>query len=88
MATGTTVWQATEQRQPRGSEVGRWVPRVGFGAGTYIAGIEFIVDQDGVAYTYDINTNTNYNSEAEAAAGQSGMGAVFDYLGHELEAVV
>ena len=51
---------------------------------THIAGIEFIVDRDGVAYTYDINTNTNYNSEAEEAAGQSGMGAIADYLGREL----
>ena len=51
---------------------------------THIAGIEFIVDRDGVAYTYDINTNTNYNSEAEEAAGQSGMGAIADYLGLEL----
>ncbi|MEE2613537.1 MAG: alpha-L-glutamate ligase, partial [Acidobacteriota bacterium] len=51
---------------------------------THIAGIEFIVDRDGVAYTYDINTNTNYNSEAEEVAGQSGMGAIADYLGLEL----
>ena len=28
--------------------------------------------------------NTNYNSEAEAVAGQSGMGAIADYLGLEL----
>ena len=53
----------------------------------HIAGIEFIVDRDGVTYTYDINTNTNYNSEAETAAGQSGMGAVADYLGQELQTV-
>ena len=50
----------------------------------HIAGIEFIVDRDGVAYTYDINTNTNYNGAAEVVAGQSGMGAVADYLGREL----
>ena len=54
----------------------------------HIAGIEFIVDRDGVAYTYDINTNTNYNSEAEKAAGQFGMAAIADYLGLELRAVV
>ncbi|MEE2636301.1 MAG: alpha-L-glutamate ligase [Acidobacteriota bacterium] len=52
----------------------------------HIAGIEFIVDRDGRAYTYDINTNTNYNSEAETIAGRSGMGAIADYLGRELEA--
>ena len=48
----------------------------------HIAGVEFIVDRDEVAYTYDINTN--YNSEAEVVAGQSGMGAIADYLGREL----
>ena len=42
---------------------------------------------DGVVYTYDINTNTNYNSEAEAAAGQSGMGAIADYLGRQLRSL-
>jgi glutathione synthase/RimK-type ligase-like ATP-grasp enzyme len=51
-----------------------------------IAGIEFIVDQNGRAFTYDINTNTNYNPEAEAKDGRagsarSGMGAVASYLG-------
>lgn len=45
-----------------------------------IAGIEFIVDQNGNAFTYDVNTNTNYNPAAEAKAGQSGMGAIADYL--------
>ena len=55
----------------------------------HIAGIEFIVDCHGEAYTYDINTNTNYNSEAEAVAGagQTGMGAIADYLGSELRGV-
>jgi len=50
----------------------------------HIAGIEFIVDREGVAYTYDINTNTNYNAEAEQLAGRSGMDAIADYLGREL----
>jgi hypothetical protein len=55
----------------------------------HIAGVEFIVDRDGVAYTYDINTNTNYNAEAEAdiETGLTGMGAVADYLGVELRGV-
>ncbi|MFM8988201.1 MAG: RimK family alpha-L-glutamate ligase [Alphaproteobacteria bacterium] len=48
-----------------------------------VAGIEFIVDADGVAYTYDVNTNTNYNPEAEARAGRSGMGAIARHL-HDL----
>lgn len=46
----------------------------------HIAGIEFIVDDKGRKYTYDINTNTNYNPAAEAAAGQSGMAAIAEYL--------
>ena len=50
----------------------------------HVAGIEFIVDEQGTKYTYDINTNTNYNPAAEARAGQSGMSAIADYLGNEL----
>ena len=53
----------------------------------HIAGVEFIVDRNGVAYTYDVNTNTNYNSEAEAAAGMYGMRAIAAYLGRELAQV-
>jgi hypothetical protein len=52
--------------------------------GIGIAGIEFIVDDAGTIYTYDVNTNTNYNPDAEARAGRSGMGAVARYLGDEL----
>ncbi len=54
------------------------------GNGIQIAGVEFILDRYGNAYTYDINTNTNYNAEAEAAAGLSGMRAIATYLGEEL----
>lgn len=50
----------------------------------HIAGIEFIVDEKGRQYTYDINTNTNYNSAAEAVRGVSGMAAIADYLGGQL----
>ena len=56
------------------------------GNGIHIAGIEFILDRDGVAYTYDVNTNTNYNGQAEAEAGRFGMRAVAEYLGRELQA--
>lgn len=49
-----------------------------------VAGIEFIVDAAGHAYTYDINTNTNYNPAAEAEVGISGMDALAGYLGGEL----
>ena len=52
--------------------------------GIHIAGVEFILDRRGEAYTYDINTNTNYNAEAEAVAGVSGMRAIAAYLGKEL----
>lgn len=50
-----------------------------------IAGIEFIRNQDGMIYTYDINTNTNYNSDAEAEAGQYGMLELAKFLGAELD---
>lgn len=50
----------------------------------HVAGIEFIVDERGKKYTYDINTNTNYNSTAEAAGGRSGMAAIAEYLGEQL----
>jgi hypothetical protein len=45
-----------------------------------IAGVEFIVDENGRAFTYDINTNTNYNPEAEAKDGRRGMGAIAEHL--------
>ena len=53
----------------------------------HVAGIEFVTDREGVAFTYDINTNTNYNAEAEAGAraGHSGMAAIAAYLGQSLE---
>ena len=46
-----------------------------------IAGVEFIIDDAGRTFTYDVNTNTNYNPDAEAKDGRSGMGAIADYLG-------
>jgi hypothetical protein len=50
-----------------------------------VAAFEFIVDDKGRSYTYDINTNTNYNDSAEARAGVSGMAALADYLAAELK---
>jgi hypothetical protein len=50
-----------------------------------IAGIEFVVDREGNAFTYDVNTNTNYNPDAEAKAGKSGMQAIADYLTARLD---
>jgi len=55
--------------------------------GIGIAGIEYITDAKGEAFTYDVNTNTNYNPEAEAAAGLYGMRAIAAYLGRELAAL-
>ncbi|WBW95051.1 ATP-grasp domain-containing protein [Oceanirhabdus sp. W0125-5] len=52
--------------------------------GINIAGIEFITDEDGTIYTYDVNTNTNYNKDAEAKGKISGMGTIAKYLGNEL----
>ncbi len=50
-----------------------------------VAGIEFIADQAGDLYVYDINTNTNYNSDAEGVAGYSAMGKLAEFLGEELD---
>jgi glutathione synthase/RimK-type ligase-like ATP-grasp enzyme len=49
-----------------------------------IAGIEFIQNQDGEIFTYDVNTNTNYNSDAEAKAKKYGMLELATYLGEQL----
>jgi hypothetical protein len=52
--------------------------------GIEVAGIEFIRDEDGRVYTYDVNTNTNYNPDAEAKAGKSAMRDLARFLGKEL----
>jgi hypothetical protein len=52
--------------------------------GIGVAGIEFIEDEKGEVYTYDVNTNTNYNAAAEAEARLYGMRAIAAYLGKEL----
>lgn len=56
--------------------------------GIEIAGVEFITDAAGTAYTYDINTTTNYSPEAEERAGVPGygVGRVADFLGAQYEA--
>lgn len=51
-----------------------------------VAGIEFISDENGTVYTYDINTNTNYNSDAEAKEGKYGMLELAKFLEKALEA--
>lgn len=55
------------------------------GNGIDVAGIEFIVDEQGTVYTYDVNTNTNYNSDAEEEAQKFGMLELAKLLGRELE---
>ena len=52
----------------------------------HVAGIEFIKNESGEIFTYDINTNTNYNSDAEAKAGKFGMLELARFLGEELAA--
>jgi hypothetical protein len=52
--------------------------------GIEVAGIEFIRDENGAVYTYDVNTNTNYNPDAEARAGRSAMSELARFLGGEL----
>jgi glutathione synthase/RimK-type ligase-like ATP-grasp enzyme len=49
-----------------------------------VAGIEFIRDEAGAVYVYDVNTNTNYNPDAEARAGRSAMDALAHFLGNQL----
>ena len=50
-----------------------------------VAGIEFVLDENGEVYTYDVNTNTNYNSDAEALEQKYGMLELAKVLGKELE---
>lgn len=63
--------------------------RVLVSSGVDVAGIEFIADQHGRLFVYDINTNTNYNPDAEerdgrAGTDRSGPGALAAFLGAEL----
>lgn len=50
-----------------------------------IAGIEFVEDEKGKIFTYDINTNTNYNSIAENLTNLQGMKTIANYLSKELK---
>ncbi len=52
-----------------------------------IAGVEFLEDDKGQLYSYDINTNTNYNSIAESLSEKKGMKAIAYFLKRELEAL-
>ena len=50
------------------------------GEGIEIAGIEFVEDDQGRRYTYDINGTTNYNEELGDEIGVHGMREVARYL--------
>jgi len=52
--------------------------------GIEIAGIEYIIDNKGEIYTYDVNTNTNYNSQAEKSSEIKGMKSIAKFLKEEL----
>ena len=52
-----------------------------------VAGIEFIRNEKGEIFTYDVNTNTNYNSDAEKAAGKYGMLELAKFLGAQLKTI-
>ncbi len=52
-----------------------------------IAGIEFIEDENGQIFTYDINTNTNYNSIAESLIDLKGMRTISSFLFKELSKI-
>jgi hypothetical protein len=52
--------------------------------GIEVAAVEFITDDAGRPFTYDLNINTNYNADAERAAGKSGMRAIARFLSDEL----
>jgi hypothetical protein len=50
-----------------------------------IAGIEWVEDESGERYVYDINGTTNFNGDLEAEHGLHGMGAVADLCAKELD---
>jgi hypothetical protein len=53
-----------------------------------IAGIEFVTDEQGKTWTYDVNTNTNYNSAAESLTHLSATNEVAHYLASLTTAVL
>jgi len=58
-------------------------------SGMEIAAIEYVRDENGERYVYDVNINTNYNRAAESSAGdqRQGMRRIARFLGDELEKV-
>ena len=49
-----------------------------------IAGIEWVENDAGERFVYDINGTTNFNGDLEAEHGLDGMGAVADLCVREL----
>lgn len=57
--------------------------------GIEVAAIEYVTDEDGNIWTFDVNMNTNYNQSCEKRAfgGMKGMIEIALFLGKELEAI-
>ncbi len=57
--------------------------------GIEIGAIEYVENEKGERYIYDININTNYNSAAQqnAGTGYEGMGRIATFLGEELKKI-
>ncbi len=49
-----------------------------------VAGIEFVEDEQGHRWVYDVNGTSNYNAAVEAAHGLHGMGAIADLCARRL----
>lgn len=52
-----------------------------------VAGIEWVEDEAGNRFVYDINGTSNYNAEVEAVHGVYGMGAIAKLVERELIAI-
>jgi len=54
-----------------------------------IGALEYVQDENGKKWVYDVNTNTNYNSKAEqkSALQKAGMFEIAKFLGQELKGI-
>jgi hypothetical protein len=52
-----------------------------------VAGIEWVEDEAGNRYVYDINGTSNYNSDVEAEHGIHGMDEIAGLCARELAAI-
>jgi len=55
-----------------------------------IGALEYVEDENGQKWVYDVNTNTNYNSGAEQKSnlGKAGMFEIAKFLGRELDKLI